>query len=362
MNNALLARGGRRALSQIRYVSPVSPGLADDLVGSVYAQVERDFGFLAPPVALHSPAPTPLAAAWMMLRETLLATGDASRAEKEVVAAAVSAANECPYCVTVHGAVVKGLIRATGHGGDNGRGHAMPPVLGEIAHWARSTIRPAAPRAAGIGNFPELAAVAVTFHYLNRMVSVFLPKSPMPNRLPEAAGGWFMRILGSAMLSSVSAPGAALDLLPEAPLPAEFSWAADEPRVAAALSRAAAAIEEAGAQAIPSPVRELVLNRLRGWDGQPQGPSRAWVDAAVATLASADQSAGRLALLTAQAPFQVSSRDIDEFRLSARGATSGDEAIVGLTSWSSMAAARRIGSWMRSPASPRSPGPPSPGN
>src|ERR1700735_4058374 len=108
---ARLIRGaGRKAIAQVRYVSPVPPGQAQGLVATVYAQVERDFGMLAPPVALHSPAPWPLAASWMMLRETLL-TGLADRAAREAVAAAVSLGNSCPYCVQVHTSVLHGLIQ-----------------------------------------------------------------------------------------------------------------------------------------------------------------------------------------------------------------------------------------------------------
>jgi len=104
-----MRRALRKSTMQIRYVRPVPPGAAAGLVADVYAQVERDFGMLAPPVVLHSPAVGPLAACWIMLRETLLAQGGAARAAKEVVAAGVSLGNACPYCVDVHSAVLRGL-------------------------------------------------------------------------------------------------------------------------------------------------------------------------------------------------------------------------------------------------------------
>jgi alkylhydroperoxidase family enzyme len=343
MSNALLARGMRRSLAQIRYVSPVMPGTAGGLVASVYAQAERDFGMVAPPLALHSPASAPLAAAWVMLRETLLATGQASRAEKEVVAAAVSAANACPYCVAVHTAAAQGLVPGLDRVGITS-GDLANPVLAEIAGWARSTSRPGPTPDPPVGNFAELAGVAVTFHYLNRMVTVFLPESPLPSRTPKPVGGWIMGMLASAMVRSKPAPGASLDLLPDAPLPAEFSWAAGEPRVAAALARAAAAIAEGGARVVPQRVAEMVEDRLRSWDGQPFGLSRSWADAAVAALTGTDRAAGRLALLTALAPYQVAPSDIEDL------AGSGDEALIALTSWASMAAARRVGSWLREPS------------
>src|SRR5262245_6330843 len=127
----------RGTLAQIRYVAPVPPSAARGLVADVYRQVQRDFGLLAPPVSLHAPAAGPLAACWLMLRETLIATGRATRAEKETVAIAVSSANDCPYCVDVHVTAAHGVL---------GRGAATDDrALGAIASWARdSGIRPRA--------------------------------------------------------------------------------------------------------------------------------------------------------------------------------------------------------------------------
>jgi alkylhydroperoxidase family enzyme len=100
----LLAKGLRSAQGSIKYVSPVRPNEARGLVATVYQQMENDYGFLAPPITLHSPSPTVMAASWLMMRETLLASGRADRVVKESVASAVSEANACPYCVEVHDA------------------------------------------------------------------------------------------------------------------------------------------------------------------------------------------------------------------------------------------------------------------
>ena len=75
----LLARGLRSAQGSIRYVSPVLPNAAAGLVAKVDQQVESDYGFLAPRITLHSPSPDGMAASWVMLRETLLASGRADR-------------------------------------------------------------------------------------------------------------------------------------------------------------------------------------------------------------------------------------------------------------------------------------------
>jgi hypothetical protein len=154
-----------------------------------------------------------------------------------------------------------------------------------------------------------------------------------------------MGMLAAAMTAPSPVPGASLDLLPDAPLPPEFSWAAAEPSVAAALARAAAAIDEAaadpgGGPAVPEPVRDLVRGRLRSWDGTGQGPSRSWADDAVGVLPATDRPAGRLALLAAFAPYQVTKNDVQAMR------PAGDAALVAVASWASMAAARAIGSWL----------------
>jgi AhpD family alkylhydroperoxidase len=342
MSSPLLASGVRRSLAQIRYVSPVLPGHSDGLVAAVYAQAERDFGFAAPPLVLHSPAPAALAASWLLLRETLLATGAVARARKEVVAAAVSVANECPYCIAVHSAAVRDLVdgRVSAEVAAGRFEEVADPVLRGTAVWARGTGQPGNARPVPADGLPELAGVAVAFHYLNRMVTIFLPESPLPPLTPKAMGGWVMGMLASAMTSPSPEPGASLELLPDAPLPAEFGWATSAPTVASALARAAAAVDGAAALTVPEPVCELVLARLGDWQGTAPGPSRSWADDCADALSPPDRPLGRLALLAAFAPYQVTKADVQ-----ATGPI-GDEALVTLASWASMAAARRIASWL----------------
>jgi AhpD family alkylhydroperoxidase len=327
---------------QIKHLSPVSADGADPLVGRVYAQVEEDFGMLAPPVSLHAPAPSVLAASWMMLRETLVAGGRADRTAKEVVAAAVSHGNRCPYCVDVHSSTLYGLTRADDATAvAEGRLEEVGnPRLRQIAGWVA---RSAAPSPVPADQARELVGVAVVFHYLNRVVNVFLTESPFPDQVPAGVRPRLRRLAGRMVAPAARRSpeaGASLDLLPDAELPADLAWAAGSPHVAAALARSAAAIDEAGRREVPAAVRELTTTVLAAWDGSPPGLSRAWTDEAVSGLAEEDQAAGRLALLTALAAYQVDASVVDDFRRD----RPGDEALVGLTSWAAMTAARRAGS------------------
>ncbi|HEY0168868.1 MAG TPA: hypothetical protein VGB75_17620 [Jatrophihabitans sp.] len=352
MAKSLLQKALRRSLDRIKHVTPARTGGADDMVTRVYRQAERDFGMLAPPVALHSPAPGPLAASWMMLREPLLADGQVSRGAKEAVAAAVSLGNACPYCVTVHSATLSGLLggptAAAVTSGD--MDSIADPDVRALAQWARrSGMRPdGRPQDApfSLEQAPEIAGVAVSFHYVNRMVDIFLDDSPLPPALPTLARGGVLRVLGrfiSATAGHPHQPGASLELLPAAPLPPELWWAAGSPHIAEAFARASAAIEAAGHTHVPTPVRTALRSRLAGWDGRQLGLSRSWVEEEVLALPAGQQASGRLVLLTALAPFQVDQSVIDAFGRE----QPGDQALIATTSWASMAAARQIASWLQ---------------
>ncbi|RZQ61299.1 carboxymuconolactone decarboxylase family protein [Amycolatopsis suaedae] len=306
----------RGALREVRYVRPVPPRRATGLVEAVYRQVERDFGMLAPPVALHSPAPEVLAASWALLRESLVATGVTGRADRERVATAVSLANECSYCAEVHGQALTTL----------GAGE----VTFELDRWVRGAGPPPALPAGGLA---ELIAVAVTFHYLNRMVTVFLGRSPLPDRVPASARGPARAVLGRVMRLVPARAGAATGLLPAAPPPADLAWAGTGP-LAEAFAAAAAAVDAAAARSVPSPVRELVADTLSTWDGVMPGPGRSWAGPLAATVPGPHRAAARLALLTALAPAQVDAAVVDGF---------GDRDLIELTAWASLAAARVLG-------------------
>ncbi|SFT35942.1 alkylhydroperoxidase AhpD family core domain-containing protein [Actinopolyspora lacussalsi subsp. righensis] len=322
----------RRSQSQIRHVEPVRPDEARGVVAEVYDQVERDFGMLAPPVSLHSPAPDVLAAAWMMLRETLLTGGNTGRELREAVATAVSRRNVCPYCIEVHGSTLDALVR-------DDTGAAENVEIGMVTDWVRGSggIPPG-----DAGRLAELTGVAVTFQYLNRMVHVFLGESPLPQEVPAVARKYARRVLGRFLLPSADAlpsNGASLDFLPAATLPGDLSWAEGSSTVADAFARASTAVEKAGVRALSAPVREVVLDALWDWDGQLPGPSRSWVEPLLSGVSGSDRTAGRLALLTAIAPYQVDDDLVREFALAHRE----DRTLVEGVAWASLAAARRSG-------------------
>jgi AhpD family alkylhydroperoxidase len=346
---SLFARTARRlSMGHIRRVRPVLPSAATGLVATVYRRMESEFGMIAPPVALHAAAPEVLAAVWLMLRETLIAGDPADRAAKEAVAAAVSLANECPYCVQVHGAALIGV----GAGADAERIAAgriddlEPGLLRDLARWARdSSARSAigrSPAPFGPDRMPALLGVAVTFHVINRMVNLFLgdsPLAPIPSRGRRLGQAVAVRVFGHFARIG-RPPGRDGNLLPPAGPIADLEWAVGRPAVADAMNRGVAAIERAASPVVPAPVRDLVRAGLA--DPTLTAPGLAiegWLAGQLAVLEPAHRPAGRLALLTAWAAYRVTDADVEHFR----AAGHDDADVITLTAWASLSAAREIG-------------------
>ncbi|MFD0747042.1 carboxymuconolactone decarboxylase family protein [Phytohabitans flavus] len=276
--------------------------------------------------------------------------GAVDRLGKEAVAAAVSVANICPYCVDMHSTGMYDL--STEHDAEAIAADRLDDVadvrVRALASWARVAHQPDAPAAVRPpfqeDERAELVGVVVSFHYLSRMVNVFLANFLLPPRLSPRARRRFKhgisRVL-SASLREIREPGRSLPLLPDAPLPPDAGWAVGNPTVASAVARSYAAFEAAGERALSPAVRALVRQRLDGWRGEETGLSREWCEDLIAALPEPDRAAARLALLTALASYQVDEETVREFRL--RGHSAAD--LIDAAAWASFTAARRVGGW-----------------
>lgn len=336
----------RVAPRNVRHIKPVSPQDAAGLVKQVYRQMERDFQ-IAPPITIHSLDPELLAGIWCGSRECLVA-GPADRVTRELVAATISRINACPYCVDVHGMMLEGAGQkelAKGVFSDGKLQNSDPWVRG-IIEWASATRSPTAsnlahPPFADVDR-PQVFGTAVVFHYINRVVNVFMDESPMPIRLSSSVKQTLGSVMTSRIVAVVGTPGESLGYLADAPLPPELSWAKLNPSVAGGLARMNSAVGKAGARFVPGNVRELVKSRAALWRGEDIGLSRAWVEEAIGNIDPSDRAHARLALLAAFASHQVDDGVIH----SCRAAGLSDTALLATVSWSAFEVALRIGSWL----------------
>lgn len=338
----------------MKYLSPLRRPPAQSLVGQVYRQIKQEFGVIADPFRLHASVPELLAGIWSVTRE-IGAARQVPWPVKEAVAAAVSQSNACPYCVEIHAAVASvrtdqplAPFLMQGQTAD-----IIDPSLRAVVIWAQATRSPGSapllnpPFAAE--QAPEVIGTAVVYHYINRMVQVFLPESLLPS---VVRGGWLgrlaWRLVGRRLARSRErerAAGASLPLVPAAELPAAFSWAAPSPTISRALAGWAAVVGRVGSELLAPQVRALVADFLHTWQGAPAPLSRAWVQQAVAGLPEAEQAAGTLAMLAAVAPHQIDAEIIRAFR----GQQETDAPLVSVVAWASFAAACRIASWLQAP-------------
>src|SRR5215469_13260397 len=210
--------------NRVRYITPVAPNQAQGQLAAVYQQIRQELGLVPEPFTLHSPAPPLLAGFWSVFRASLL-VGTASRGAKEAVAAVVSDLNRCPWCVDAHTT----MLYATGHQhtaqailSDGDRSH-LPEDMRAIVDWAYATRTPAAPALAHppfrSEQAGEFLGTALAFHYLNRMVSVFLTETFLP------AIPW-MRAASRRSREADGAPA----------LSAELHWMAQWPTIAHAFA------------------------------------------------------------------------------------------------------------------------------
>lgn len=332
----------------VRRITPLPSGAASALVAEVYAQARNEFA-LVPPLTIHSVVPEILAGVWCLTREAFV-VGRAGRSARETVAAAVSKSNECPYCLDVHSAM---LHAAGDHKLATQLQHGERTTDSALIAWALATRTRDADELRcppfALADAPQFIGTAVLFHFINRVVNIFLDRSPLPIELRSATarnilGRVFGSVLGARIVNVDVAPGESLRLLPDADLPAEFSWALPSPAVAGALARFNHAIEAAGARTLPEGTRELVCAHVGEWNGDHAPMSRNWADRAVEDLADRrEQMMARLALLAAIGSYQVDDSDIERVREH----RTSDAELLTVVAWGALQAARRVASWIR---------------
>ncbi|MFF3258108.1 carboxymuconolactone decarboxylase family protein [Streptomyces sp. NPDC002932] len=282
-----------------RYTSPAPPESATGVVADVYAQMAKDFGIeRAATFVVLSASPPLLTGAWAVLRESLLA-GRVSRTDKEVVAAGVSLANRCPFCVDAHTV----LLHATG---DHRLAETIArdeqpkdPAHRQLLSWGKDM---STPQPFPSADAPEHIGTALSFHFINRVVSSLLTESMLPFGLQRlravrsAAGRTLARTVRRELATGLSLP--LLETEGEPP-----SWAAGT-----AIGTAFGALRtaaELGAGLLSEEDAAFVRESVAAWDGVSPLPPHGAV-----LPDRAERPGARLALLAARAPYRITDEDV----------------------------------------------------
>jgi len=343
----------RKAAPQaIKYLAKPDLRTRHSVARKIFAQAAREFQ-VAPPITLHISDPDLMAGVWCATRESYVVNAK-DRARREAVAAAVSELNQCPYCVDVHSA----MFAATGADpAELLQPESLAPEIAAVHRWASATLAPDSEdlrfSTISAADIPQIFGTALMYHYLNRVVGVFLMQSPvalpgMGSVIGRKVAQKAFAILGRR-ITQIDPQAGQCAVQIEADLPAEFRWAGDGSAVAGGLAHFAQAAENAGKESVSEDVRAVVTAHLKNWNGEQVPLSREWLKNAIAPLQQSNRPAARLALLSARAPWQVDADLIRSFRNSASEKASEnsvpDRLLLQTVAWASFAAARRIASW-----------------
>ncbi|WP_405883865.1 carboxymuconolactone decarboxylase family protein [Streptomyces sp. NBC_01136] len=318
--------------SPFRYTAPPPPKSAAGPAAAVYAQLADDFGTeRAVTFVVLSSAPEIMAPAWALMRESLIA-GEGSRTGKELAALGVSVANRCPFCVGAHTM----LLHATGdHRLAETVARGESPADEEHARvlaWGEATRTPGAPELTPypfpVSHAPAYLGTALSFHFINRVVSALLTERLLPGNAERFRA--VRSLAGRSVARTVRrrpAPGAGLALL-DRPGPGP-DWARGTTVGPAYAALRAAAT--AGAGLLDEADRILVRKTLRGWNGA--HPPLGWDG-----LPDRSRPGARLALLAALAPYRITDEDVTAWREPHHT----DACLVRLVAYGAFAAVDRI--------------------
>jgi uncharacterized peroxidase-related enzyme len=166
------------------YISMVEPEEASPALRDAYARVGAARGRVANVLRAHSVNPAAMATHVTLYEALMFGLSELSRVEREVIAVAVSAANECAYCVSHHSVALRSAggdpVLAAVVCGDTDaapldeRGRALVPSATRLTR-APASMMPddvAALRAVGLSDaaIHDATAVAAYFNFVNRLV------------------------------------------------------------------------------------------------------------------------------------------------------------------------------------------------
>ena len=337
---------------KINYIKHIDPSDASGLVLDIYSQLKNDFGRIAEPIALHSIIPELLASNFCAFRETYIIEDKVKREVKEAIATSVSKINQCPWCVDAHSMMLHGLKNTNvAKAIETGNLDTIDDIrVRSIVEWAQSS---RSPRSAIVKDppftreeAPEVIGTAVYYHYINRMVSVLLNESLLPD-VPIFKGLFKMLVARSfsATLRRTKVAGESLKFIADFDFRDEISWADTNERIATSFAAFKSTVETLAREHVPKEIMVIMEDTLENWQGENSGLGRNWTEKYIADLDEHLKPVARLSLLSAISPYQIDERVIGSYR----EFNSKDEALLATLSWASYSAAMGVGKWLGDP-------------
>jgi len=323
----------------IKYIKSIKPGQAKGDVKEVYTQLKEEMGDVVEPISMHAIIPELLGAVWGILRETLVVDDIVDRTTKEAVGASVSSSNECPYCVDAHTIMIIGLQ-------DKDVADAIvkkdlslikDEKVRQIVDWSF--------KSSEINNPPfdakqsaEIIGTAVFFHYLNRMVTIFLGPTILPLNISFLKGT--MKKMAAMMFAGVlkkeKEKGNNVGAYKDVP---DLYWAKHNDRVNYVFTYMHHVLTELAKKYVPEEVQVFLKDQIVNWDGSELTNTKD-LDKIVSVISKKNQILTKMLYLTAFSPHRIQDYHFEEFNLFYKGQ---NEAILATLSWASFMTSAKIG-------------------
>lgn len=335
------------SVQTMRYVSAVPTRKAEGLTREVYDMIREDF-FKNGSLTSRSKVPELMAAIWIGGRESMLVADKVDRTSKDAISAVLSQVNECPYCEDMLISLVHagGEHEAAGEIFTRSDFDAAGDLLRRRLEWVRAVATSCNDKIPDTPftdeQLPEVIGTLMGMSDINRYSHVVMADSPVAAPFGmQSVKAWALRAFGAELKVTRRrplVPGRSLTLLPAAGLPVDMHWAKANPRVADALSRWTAVVEQEGAKVISPEAQDVIRKSLEQWNGESMPLDGGWMDTDLQELAGVDRAIARLAIVLAKASYRITETMVADVM----GADQDEERFVRILAWSSFTAARRF--------------------
>ncbi len=336
----------------MKYVKPDRSKQARGALKRVYDEVRDVFpgGEVPGPYLVHSFFPDFLEAYWNSAKASYF-SGQCSRPEADAIACGVSTANACSFCLEAHAELLRFSDAAMANSAlKRQTSHASNPHLQSLVKWGRATLTPNDP----LSQSPSFArieradaiAVALSFHYTNRLVNIFFGPSPFPlafvpgaRNLMTLIGRPMFRALAEKTVPLENSKSSARDAVISA---SELEWADNNQRIQIPFCELSREAERVGEECVPSPAREVIHDIVNQWNGEELPIDGGEVLEHMSRLDDSLRPIARLTLFAGLASHRVNSELVKSCRL----AGASDHNLVGASIWGSHQATTRIATWL----------------
>ena len=332
----------------INYIDSISAKEASGQVKTIYAELKKEMGDVVEPISLHAPLPDLLKGIWGILRETVLVEQEMSRKNKECVGAAVSSSNECPYCVDAHTIMIIGLKDKIAAKAIVNKDLSLisDDELKKLIDWSFNTrffnLQMIKEAPFDAMQAPEVIGTAVFFHYLNRMVTIFLGPTILPMNISFLKEP--MKKMAAAMFSKVLATkkeAGTLDYVEKISTSGrDFSWASTNERVEKVFQYFDSVTDKCADEYIPKETRDFINEEMQKWDGANLKSTKE-LDELLTKIPEGNRPMAKILYLICLSPHRIQPSHFEDCQKCFGGSS---EAILGSFAWASFQAAKRIGS------------------